>query len=165
MNNHQQHQRGSTQFHVRDALSSDVSTIARFNCQMALETESLQLDPETVRDGVARGLRHAPEVQYLVACQQDGTAIGTLMLTREWSDWRCGWFYWIQSVYVAESYRGMGVFQSLLAHASETVSAAEDSVGLRLYVEQDNEVAKRIYCRCGFERTDYLVYELKLPRS
>jgi ribosomal protein S18 acetylase RimI-like enzyme len=143
---------------VRDARPDDLDLLVRFNEAMALETEGLSLDPGRLRAGVARALSDPQRGRYLVA-ELDGSVAGALLLTREWSDWRDGWFWWIQSVYVVREGRRHGVYRALHAEVLRQAQAAGDVVGVRLYVEHDNAAAQRTYQRLGMQRARYLVYE------
>ena len=148
-------------FICQAAVQSHVDRIAEFNCQLALETEGKVLDSATVRNGVLRGLALGPEVRYFVALS-DSVVIGQLMLTREWSDWRDGWIVWLQSVYVAPEWRGVGVFRQLLNLALGIVKAEGTVVSVRLYVEHSNENAMACYRRLGFTGAGYEVMEMAL---
>ena len=143
---------------VRRATDNDVETIAEFNCRLAQETENKSLDRDTVTDGVRRGLRCGAEVTYYMA-QVKQQSVGTLMLTREWSDWRNGWIAWLQSVFVIKSHRGQGVFRSMLDQVIQELEAEPDVIGIRLYVENDNERAQQVYKRTGFADPNYKVLE------
>ena len=125
---------------------------------MAAETEDLGLDPERLKAGIEYLLKHPAEGFYLVA-EQDSTAVGTLMVTYEWSDWRNGRFWWIQSVYVPPEARRRGVYRAL--HSAVRARAGEDeqACGIRLYVEQENTGAQRTYERIGMTQTHYRLYE------
>ena len=125
---------------------------------MALETEALSLDFETARRGVLAMFDDPDKGSYRVACRGE-TLVGQLMLTTEWSDWRCGYWWWIQSVYVLPEARRSGVYRAL--HRSVLVDAARarDVRGVRLYVEQDNARAQRTYEALGMKRARYLVFE------
>lgn len=151
-------------FHIRSAGLADLETIADYNRRLAWESERLQLDPLRVRDGVRRVLEGAVEALYFVAVAESEIA-GQLMLTREWSDWRSGWFFWVQSVYVAALHRQQGAFRQLLAHAVDYVTARPDGVGLRLYVEEHNTAAQETYARLGFQVTGYRVLELPIRNA
>jgi GNAT superfamily N-acetyltransferase len=154
--------RNQSRLQIRRAEPRDQPTIVDFNVRLAWETEDRQLDPSVVNVGVSRVLSGTAEAHYLVAelSTVDGPAIvGQLMLTREWSDWRNGWNYWIQSVYVAPEARGQGVFRSLHRAAVEFVEAADDAVGLRLYAMSENTVALNTYARLGMQPTGYVVLE------
>jgi ribosomal protein S18 acetylase RimI-like enzyme len=87
------------------------------------------------------------------------TVVGQLMLTREWSDWRDGWWWWIQSVYVAPDWRRRGVYRALHDAVVAEVDAAPDVCGIRLYVEPENETARATYRALGMVET-YRVMEL-----
>jgi GNAT superfamily N-acetyltransferase len=81
------------------------------------------------------------------------------MYTYEWSDWRNGWFWWVQSVFVTAEYRGKGVFRELFNHLVQLAKAQGDVIGFRLYVEDNNTPAHEVYLRSGFERAGYFVLE------
>jgi ribosomal protein S18 acetylase RimI-like enzyme len=143
---------------VRAARSGDRDTLVGFNAAMARETEARELDREVLKGGVERALADAGKGRYFVA-ESDDAVVGCLLLTTEWSDWREGWFWWIQSVYVEPACRGRGVYAALHDHVREQARAAADVVGLRLYVERANDRAQRSYRRLGMHETDYLLYE------
>ena len=147
------------QIAVRLAQPADVSTIAAFNRAMALETESLDLDARRLRRGVQAVLDDPAKGFYLVA-EQEGETAGQLMVTFEWSDWRNGVFWWIQSVYVRPESRGRGVYRTLYATALERARAAGNVCGLRLYVEKENERAKAAYRQAGMRQTVYDMFEV-----
>jgi ribosomal protein S18 acetylase RimI-like enzyme len=136
----------------------DSATIADFNSRMAWETESRRLDPERVGKGVTALLKDGSKGRYFVA-ESDGRIVGQLLLTFEWSDWRNGTFWWIQSVYVAERFRGRGVFRSLFQHVQNLSKEASDVCGLRLYVEAQNQTARETYAKLGMQRTSYEIFE------
>ncbi|MGL6291232.1 MAG: GNAT family N-acetyltransferase, partial [Silanimonas sp.] len=99
---------------IRTAVSADLEILAAWAEAMALETEGKVLDAATIRAGISAGLADAMKARYLIA-EHEGRAVGTLMLTTEWSDWRNAWWWWIQSVYVAPEARRLGVFRALYA--------------------------------------------------
>jgi len=143
---------------IRRARANDLEVVIEFNRRLAWETEGYTLDPVLLRAGVETVLNEQADAHYLVA-EADGRVIGQLMLTREWSDWRNGWFYWIQSVYVAAEHRGQGVFRALYAAAVRFVEDQPNAVGLRLYVEHNNHSAQATYARLGMKHAGYLVLE------
>jgi ribosomal protein S18 acetylase RimI-like enzyme len=143
---------------VRPAVAADREAIVAFNHAMALETEGRELDRAILGRGVARALPDPARGRYFVA-ELDGAVAGCLMVTTEWSDWRDGWFWWIQSVYVAPAARGRGVYAALHGHVREAARAAGDVVGLRLYAERHNERAQHTYRRLGMVETDYRLFE------
>jgi ribosomal protein S18 acetylase RimI-like enzyme len=136
----------------------DIETLVDFNCQLAQETEDKSLDRELVTRGVTRAFEQGDEAIYYVA-EIEGQIVGSLMLTREWSDWRDGWVAWLQSVYVREGHRGSGVFRQLLEHATEYLRDDPDVRGVRLYVEVDNIRAQNVYQKTGFGDPGYRVLE------
>lgn len=133
--------------------------IARFNSMMAWETEALRLDPECVLHGVQAVLEDDSKGFYVVAMGNE-EVVGQLMITYEWSDWRNGTFWWIQSVYVTENYRRRGVFRSLYEWVQEQARSNKNVCGLRLYVERDNDRAQRTYQDLGMQVTAYKMLEI-----
>jgi ribosomal protein S18 acetylase RimI-like enzyme len=145
-------------FTLRAARPEDAATIVEFNRLLALESEGKELPPTELTAGVAALLRDPNKGVYYVA-DQDGDLLGQIMLTREWSDWRNGWFWWIQSVYVRAEARRQGVFRALYQHVRELAQADPGVIGLRLYVEHENHRAQQTYHSLGMDRTGYLVLE------
>ena len=127
---------------------------------MAQETEGLSLDADVVRPGVAAVLADDALGFYLVA-EVDGQAAGQLMVTYEWSDWRNGLFWWIQSVYVRLEFRRRGVYSALHRHVAQAAREAGGVCGIRLYVEQDNTIAQQVYKSLEMHRTRYQMYEVE----
>jgi GNAT superfamily N-acetyltransferase len=148
----------ATETTIRRAELYDLETIVAFNLAMAGETESRKLDRTTMIGGVRSLLADRRKGVYYVA-EQAGKVVGQLMLTTEWSDWRKGWFVWIQSVYVSPESRGSGVYGALHRHVEELCRAAGDVIGLRLYVDRQNKAAQQVYERLGMRETDYLMFE------
>ena len=143
---------------IRNARLADASVIAAFNRNLAWETEKLRLDSDRVGRGVRALLKDAAKGTYFVV-EQDGVIVGQLLITYEWSDWRNGNFWWIQSVYVAAESREAGVFRALFDHVQALAKSRRDVCGLRLYVEKHNRRAHRAYKRLGMKRTHYEIYE------
>ncbi len=143
---------------IRRAIPSDFAFIVESNITMAEETEDLSLDEAKVRAGVGAVLADSSLGFYLIA-EIDGNPAGQLMVTYEWSDWRNGLWWWIQSVYVRPEYRRRGVYRALHLHVVEAVRAAGGACGLRLYVELENTVAQQVYESLDMYRTRYHMYE------
>jgi len=143
---------------VRPATGADLETLVAFNAAMAEETEGKHLDLETLRRGVARVLAD-PALGFYRVAEVNGERVGGLLVTFEWSDWRCGWWWWLQSVYVEPEHRGRGVFSALLNAVDAEAAATPDALGLRLYVAQDNRRAQAVYTARGFEDARYRVLE------
>ena len=143
---------------IRDANSGDQARIAVFNSRMAIETEARTLDQDTIGPGVANLIDNPSDGRYWVA-EIGGQIVGQIMVTYEWSDWRNGRLWWIQSVYVHADHRRQGVFSSLYQHVKSLAKADPDVVGLRLYVEKDNKRAQRSYESLGMVDPGYRVME------
>ena len=144
---------------VRPAVPTDAEFLERGNIAMALEAEHKQLDAAIVRRGVRAVLDDPGKGRYFVA-ERDGRVVGQLMITYEWSDWRNGTFWWIQSVYVIPSARRAGVFRALFRHLEILAEGDRSVCGIRLYVERENERAQATYRRCGLEDGGYRVMEV-----
>lgn len=144
---------------VRSARGGDLERLVSFNRAMALETEGKDLPVDVLERGMGRVLADRLRGRYFVA-ELGGEVVGGLMLTLEWSDWRDGWFWWIQSVYVEPSSRRRGVYRALYEHVLDQARAEEDVCGVRLYVEESNEPARAVYERLGMTPTSYRLYEV-----
>lgn len=142
---------------IRIARPEDARRVIEFNKRIALETEGRQLDHDVLASGVGAVLADPNRGFYLVA-EIDGQVVGCLMITTEWSDWRNGELWWIQSVYVVAEFRRKGVFRALYKAARERAHAAR-ACGFRLYVEQANAPAKTTYTGLGLSETNYNVFE------
>jgi len=150
-----------TPVHVRLAAPADAEFLVRGNASMALETEHLSLDLDRLRDGVHALFEDPARGVYYVA-EVDGRRSGQMMITYEWSDWRNGVFWWIQSVWVEPEFRGRGVFKALYAHVERLARETKGVCGLRLYVERENDRAQSTYERVGMKRTVYEMFEVDL---
>jgi ribosomal protein S18 acetylase RimI-like enzyme len=142
---------------VRNATAADIDLLVQFNAAMARETEAKVLDPAVLRAGVAAVLAEAHRGFYLIA-ELAGEVAGCLMITYEWSDWRNGDWWWLQSVYVRPEHRRAGVFRALYAEVERLAAARADVVGVRLYVERDNAHAQRTYESLGMREDLYRMY-------
>ncbi len=144
---------------IRSATVADAATIVRFNALLADETEQITLDQNRLREGVEALLRDSTKGFYLIA-EQDTIVVGQLMITFEWSDWRNGVFWWIQSVYVEKTARGTGAFKALFEYVRTLAASKPDVCGLRLYVERKNTRAKQTYERLAMHSSHYEMYEM-----
>ncbi len=143
---------------IRPATIDDLEVIVDFNARIASETEDTTLDRDTLRTGVRALLDDPSKGRYFVACVDD-QVVGQIMHTREWSDWRNGDIWWIQSVYVHADHRRQGVFAGLYRHLQRLAEAAPGVVGLRLYVEVENAPAQATYARLGMDDASYRVMQ------
>lgn len=135
----------------------DIESIVQFQAKMAMESEGTTLDLEKVTKGVTAAMNDESKGIYWVA-KVNGKAIGSLMVTREWSDWNNEWYWWIQSVYVIPDYRKHGVYKAMYSTLKEV--AKENKVSqIRLYVDKTNHPAQQVYQRLGMHESHYLMYE------
>lgn len=150
--------------HIRLAEPRDVPALVEFNVAMAHETEGKSLGAETVGKGVHAVLADSGKGFYVVA-EDAGQVVGSLLITFEWSDWRNGVFWWIQSVYVRPDQRRRGIFRSLGEFVDAEAKARPDVCGVRLYVHDDNEPAQAVYQKLGMSKTAYRLFDKELDRS
>jgi ribosomal protein S18 acetylase RimI-like enzyme len=148
---------------IRPARPDDVDALVAFEQAMAQETESLTLDPATLRAGAA-ALLADPTRGRVFMLESGGQAVATLSLTLEWSDWRNGFFWWIQSVYVAPAHRRRGYYRRLHEHVSALAARDPSVCGLRLYVEHENRAAQETYRALGMHETYYRIFEQPVRR-
>ncbi|AMV39500.1 GNAT family N-acetyltransferase [Planctomyces sp. SH-PL62] len=162
-----QSNRPESSFTIRDGEPSDLDVIVDYNLRLAEETEDKRLDRVILRNGVARALADPERLRYWVAVSRDdGRVVGQTAITREWSDWRAGWLWWLQSVYVEAESRGQGVFKALYGRIRDEALATDDVLGIRLYVEHENHRARDAYKALGMDEAGYSVLEeLWLGRS
>lgn len=157
---------------LRFAEARDASMLVEFNRAMASETESKELDARVLRAGVEHLLREPRHGFYVVAewnaagdnAHEPAEVVGALMVTYEWSDWRNGLFWWIQSVYVAPPFRRRGIYRRLYEFVKRRAADEQQVCGFRLYVEKENAVAQETYARLGMTETHYKLFE-ELCRS
>lgn len=143
---------------IRIASDEDADSMVEFNQAMALETEGKHLDHATLQSGVEAVFGDEKKGFYVVA-ENDGSIIGGLMVTYEWSDWRNAWFWWIQSVYIRPEARGQKIYARMYEFIKSQAAENGGVCGFRLYVENDNSRAQRVYERVGMEASHYLMYE------
>jgi len=144
---------------VRTTTLADAPIISEFNQLMATETENKRLPEEVINNGVKRLMQRPEYGFYLIAEDTQQTVAGTCMVTMEWSDWRDGLFWWVQSVYVKPEYRKQGVYSAMYNRIRELADKEPDVYGFRLYVEKDNLIAQKTYESLGMQATDYIMYE------
>lgn len=146
---------------VREARESDALLIARNNIQLALETEGMNLEERAALKGVETVLSDSNRGFYLIV-EDNGQLIGQCLITKEWSDWRNGYFWWVQSVYVDKDWRGKGIFSSIFEKIQSMARERIDVVGLRLYVDRENASARGVYIKLGMKESRYIMYEMDL---
>jgi len=144
---------------IRDANRSDVEFLADCNLAMAMESEQKLLAREVLTRGIVAVFDHPERGFYLVA-ERDGKSVASLLITHEWSDWRNGGWWWIQSVYVMPDARRSGVFRTMYNEVERRARAGQGVIGLRLYVEKENTRAQATYSALGMEPAPYSLYQL-----
>jgi ribosomal protein S18 acetylase RimI-like enzyme len=146
---------------IRLATPADAGVLIEFNAAMARETEGKDLLPEVIGAGVHSLLANPTAGFYVIA--EVERVLAALMITKEWSDWRNGSFWWIQSVYVRPEARRQGIYRRLYCHVQEMAAQDPKVCGFRLYVERENRAAQATYGALGMKETRYLVFEELKP--
>ena len=126
---------------------------------MAKETENKILNKKIVTKGVSEVLTDTTLGYYVIA-KNKNTILGSLMITYEWSDWRSGMFWWIQSVYVEKEYRKQGVYKKMYSYIKDKALKDNSCTGIRLYVEQENKIAQSVYTKLEMKETHYKLFEI-----
>ena len=147
--------------YIRDAHLADLDFLVASNAAMALETERKTLDLAVLERGVA-AVFEAPARGFYLIAERHGQSIGCLLITHEWSDWRNGDWWWLQSVYVRHEARRSGVFRALYDEIERRARRTPGVVGLRLYVERENRPAQATYAALHLRDAGYLLLERSL---
>ena len=143
---------------VEKGTEADAGKIAEFQIDMALESEGAILDRDKILNGVRAGLSDPAKGTYYIVRTESGETAGSLLVTKEWSDWNNCWYWWIQSVFVKPEYRRQEAF-SYLYETVRAFAKQEGSTCLRLYVDRSNRKAQKCYKKQGMDECHYLMYE------
>jgi GNAT superfamily N-acetyltransferase len=148
-------------YSIRPASAADADAIVEFTLREARDAEDATLDPAHVRRGVTAALEDPRLAQYWVAATPAGELAASISALREWSNFHGGYYWWVQSLFVAAEHRGSGLVDRLLDHVAREADAA-GALDLRLYAHRDNDRARRVYLRCGFSEAPYVVMRRRL---
>ena len=143
---------------IRRATIEDARSLSEFNQKMAFETEAINLIPEVIDAGV-KAMISSPQMGFYLVAEEDNEIQASLMVTTEWSDWRNGLFWWIQSVYVKPEFRRRGLYRQLYEKVKSLAENETGVCGFRLYVEYDNQIAQNTYRSLGMQETAYKLFE------
>lgn len=141
---------------VRDASLRDLNAIVGFIAEEAREAEGRTQDQAKLEQGIEAALRDDRIARYWLLIDETDSACGCASVVREWSDWNAGYYWWIQSMYIAPDCRGKGCLDLLM---DRIVSAATEAgcLDLRLYVHSENKAAIRAYEKAGFSQSVYRI--------
>jgi GNAT superfamily N-acetyltransferase len=143
---------------VRKATKKDVEFIVQCQIKMAMETEGLELDKEILEKGVGSIIEDSNKGEYFIEFSEEGNK-GMLLITKEWSDWRNAWIWWIQSVYVLDDFREKKVYSNLYQHIKKLAIESNEVRGIRLYVDKTNSKAQQVYSKLGMNGEHYATFE------
>ena len=147
--------------HVREASIDDLNVIVDFIAEEAREAEGRTQDRKTLESGIGEALRDDSIAKYWLLVDGLGVAIGCASVVKEWSDWNAGYYWWIQSMYIAPDCRGKGYLNALIGSIARA-ARKEKCVELRLYVHERNKTAVRAYEKAGLGVSPYLVMTMAL---
>lgn len=140
---------------IRDAVPSDADQIVAFTLAEAREAERYEASPSAVHSAVLAALRDASLARYwVVDCS--GEPVASTSVVTEWSNFRNGHYWWVQSFFIAAAHRGRGLVELMLNHVMAEAQAA-GALELRLYAHTTNARAIRAYERCGFTAAPYVM--------
>lgn len=148
----------SAETSYRSAVIGDARAIQSFQQAMAWETEKLKLD-DTVLDKGVRAVFQNPELGKYHVCVNGADIIGSLLITKEWSDWRNGTVWWIHSLYFKPEFRGQGLFSKMYRYVQDLAQKDPNIRGLRLYVDHTNTTAQAVYTKLGMNGDHYRLFE------
>lgn len=143
---------------IRDATLNDLDVLVDFQCKLAYESEEVILDSVILKKGIEAMFQDRTRGIYKIA-EDNGKPVACHMITYEWSDWRNGMIWWLQSVYVKESHRKQGVFKMMYNDLITKIKNDPGVIGLRLYVDKKNEQGLKTYEAMGMDGSHYTVYE------
>ncbi len=141
-------------FKVRNAKLDDLGSLVEFVIAEANEAEGIIKSSEIVLKGIKAGLENPDIARYWIIETQNGNPVGNVSVVKEWSDWNCAFYWWIQSMFLLPNYRGIGLMKALLAEV-KLAAENENAIELRLYVHKDNDRAIKAYKKVGFCNSDY----------
>ena len=142
----------------RRARPGDLQSIVDFQIAMAWETEEVRLDAPTCEAGV-RAVFENPSLGQFYIAETDSLVAGVTLTTYEWSEWRNGVVWWIQSVYVRPEYRRRGIYSGIYTFIRGLAESDHSVRGIRLYVDRRNISAQEVYTRLGMNGEHYQVFE------
>ena len=146
---------------IRKGELKDLDILVEFNQALIYETEKKELPVNVITGGVETLLK-TPSLGFYLLAEKNNQVVGSLMITTEWSDWRNGLYWWIQSVYVHQNFRRQGIFKTLYQFVKKQAENQESGLkvcGFRLYVEHENTVAQKTYQALGMKESHYHIYE------
>lgn len=143
---------------IRKAQLKDIDIIAEHNILLARETENINLKFDRVSEGV-KAVMNDPGKGFYLVVEKEGTVVGQLFITYEWSDWRNKYIWWIQSVYINVNFRGQKIFSLLYNYLRNLARYKKDVAFLRLYVDSSNMRGKKVYESLGLIKSEYEIYQ------
>jgi GNAT superfamily N-acetyltransferase len=146
---------------VRRAQLSDLEMLASFAVQEAKEAEGIELSPENVRHGILTALENDFLGRFWVLTRENEELLGNVSVIREWSNWRGGYYWWIQSLFVLPEFRGAGLMQILIDIVKDAAQRG-GAIDLRLYVHGKNERAIKAYQKAGFTESAYRIMRMSV---
>ena len=144
---------------IRKAELKDLHYLVEFTAEEAREAEGSIKIPDTLEKGIRKALEDNSIALYWVLVDESNQPVGSVSALKEWSDWNAGYYWWIQSMYLAPSQRGKGQMP-LLLEAVKTEMEQQEGLELRLYVHENNQTAIKAYEKSGFIHTHYKIMTL-----
>lgn len=150
-------------FELRPATAADAETLVMFTLNEARDAEQRTLSRSDVERGVGAAFATPPKARYWVV-ESAGTVVASVSVVTEWSNFRGGDYWWIQSLYIVPGHRGAGMVDMMLLSLARLAREA-GALDLRLYARDANARAVRAYQRVGFRPAPYHILTMTLEQS
>jgi RimJ/RimL family protein N-acetyltransferase len=148
------------QLKVRKANLKDLPCLVAFTGEEAREAEGNIKIPDTLEKGIKKSLEDESVAIYWVLVDDNDKPVGSVSALKEWSDWNAGYYWWIQSMYLAPSQRGKGRM-AILLDVVKSEMELQQGLELRLYVHEENSAAIRAYQKADFVHSQYKIMTLR----
>ena len=95
---------------------------------------------------------------FFVLCEEQGTPVGFMNFSYEWSDWRNGMFYWLQTAYTKDT--NEQIFKNMIEFVN-SYGKEHGCCGFRLQTEKKyEEFWKPFVSRLDLVKTHYYLYHI-----
>ena len=112
---------------------------------------------EKVEQGLRLAIDHPEMTKVFAAKNAGGEIVGILLGNKGTSMEKFGYYLWINELHVKETERKKGIGTSLLNHVFNWCKS-EGIRGITLAVAIDNEIAKKLYHKHGFDSEPVVMY-------
>lgn len=149
----------------------DAETITNFQLDCAKQSENRDLERPAVLEAVQRILSHHSSIlpgigQYLLVENEvsRGTRvpIACCLLQHQVSEWTGNFYLNVESVYVHEDYRGLGILQYMLAKVEADARDSGYVSEIRLSVAETNKPMHWALEKADVKKSKYVIFSKQL---